>query len=311
MAQWQSFVCFAIVAASVAASLVAIIRRTTNRRPPPRPPRAAGSAAAAPWASCWSRVPPAWLLAFRATAAAALAAVLAWDLRTYDASIMLYYTEWTLVLEIGYFAAATAWSANGCLATHRRSRADDPESTDDGSHGRLLCRSGGADEQDPKPDGDDDDAWEGPAAGRLLGLLVQIGYQVTAGAVVLTDAVFWALIVPFISSAHFSLNAVMVCIHSLNLVFLLSETALNNLAFPWFRMAYFVLWTCLYVIVQWIAHLCGLTWWPYPFLSPTASSAPLWYLAMALLHFPCYLVYWLIVRAKSCCLVHMQAANRS
>ncbi|KAJ1283443.1 hypothetical protein BS78_03G129000 [Paspalum vaginatum] len=304
MAQWQCFVCFAIVAASVAASLVAIIRRT-NRRWPLPPPRA-GSAAAPPWASCWSRVPPAWLLAFRATAAAALAAVLAWDLRTYDASIMLYYTEWTLVLEIGYFAAATLCSAYGCLATYRRrSRADDPEGADDG---RLLCRSGGGGEQDPKSDGDG--AWEWPAAGRL-GLLMQIGYQVTAGAVVLTDAVFWGLIVPFISSAHFSLNAVMVCIHSVNLVFLLPETALNTLAFPWFRMAYFVLWTCLYVIVQWIAHLCGLTWWPYPFLSPTASSAPLWYLAMAVLHFPCYLVYWLIVRAKSCCFIHMQAATRS
>lgn len=35
------------------------------------------------------------------------------------------------------------------------------------------------------------------------------------------------------------------------------------------------------------------------------------YFALASLHFPCYLVYWLLVRAKSSCLNHMQDANRS
>jgi hypothetical protein len=91
MAQWQCFLSFAVVAVSAAASLGVIIRVNELRRPP----RADGGSAAAPppWMSCWSRVPPAWLLAFRATAAVALAAVLAWDLRTYDPSIMMYYTE--------------------------------------------------------------------------------------------------------------------------------------------------------------------------------------------------------------------------
>ncbi|CAD6238752.1 unnamed protein product [Miscanthus lutarioriparius] len=267
MAQWQCFLSFAVVAVSAAASLGAILRVNKLRRPPRADD---GSAAPSPpWMSCWSRVPPSWLLAFRATAAVALAAVLAWDLRTYDPSIMLYYTEWTLLLEIAYFAAATLCSAYGCRMMYcysSRDRAEDPESNDD----RLLGPScGGGDE--PNPSGD---AWEG--AGRLGLQLMQIGYQVSAGAVVLTDAVFWGLIVPFTLSAHFSLNAVMGCIHSLNLVFLLTETALNTLPFPWFRIAYFILWTCLYVIIQWIAHVCGMTWWPYPFLRPESSLAPLW-----------------------------------
>jgi hypothetical protein len=42
----------------------------------------------------------------------------------------------------------------------------------------------------------------------LSNLIVRPGLQVSAGAVVLTDAVFWGLIVPFTLSAHFSLNAV-------------------------------------------------------------------------------------------------------
>ncbi|OEL35540.1 hypothetical protein BAE44_0003441 [Dichanthelium oligosanthes] len=300
MAQWQCILCFAVVAASVAASLGAIIIRKNRRLPPRTDGTSSAAAPPSPWMSCWSRVRPAWLLAFRATAAAALAAVLAWDLRAYDPSIMMYYTEWTLLLEIAYFVVAALCSAYGCLKMYAGSRADDDDPESNTISSRLLCRrrSGG---DAPVINPISGDAWAGADDGGRLGLVMRVGYQVTAGAVVLTDVVFWGVIVPFMSSsaAHFSLNAVMCCIHSLNLVFLLTETTLNTLAFPWIGMAYFVLWTCLYVIVQWIAHVCGLAWWPYPFLSLTASMAPLWYLAMALLHLPCYLVYWLIVRAKN------------
>ncbi|XP_062200300.1 uncharacterized protein LOC133902982 [Phragmites australis] len=296
MVQWRCSLCFAVVAASVAASLGAIIRKNWQRTtssssstsdPPPE------DGIGALWRSCWPGVRPAWLLAFRATAVVALAAVLLWDLRTYDPSIMMYYTEWTLLLEIAYFAVATLCSAHGWLKYYSGSRANQPE-----SNAGLLCRSRA----------DEPDGGAGESAGRLRHFM-QIVYQVSAGAVVLTDVVFWGLIVPFMSSAHFSLNAVMGCIHSFNLVFLLIETALNTLAFLWFRIAYFILWTCLYVIAQWIAHACGLIWWPYPFLSPASSWAPLWYFAMALLHFPCYLVYWWIVREKSSCLHKLSDCN--
>jgi hypothetical protein len=90
--QWQCFLSFAVVAVSAAASLGAIIR-ANNKLRRRRPPREDAAAPPPPWISCWSLVPPSCLLAFRATAAVALAAVLAWDLRTYDLSIMMYYTE--------------------------------------------------------------------------------------------------------------------------------------------------------------------------------------------------------------------------
>lgn len=39
--------------------------------------------------------------------------------------------------------------------------------------------------------------------------------------------------------------------------------------FPWFRAAYFVIWSCVYVTVQWILHACGMSWYgqftPSPF----------------------------------------------
>ncbi|RWW19579.1 hypothetical protein BHE74_00003388 [Ensete ventricosum] len=45
------------------------------------------------WMSRWRALHPACLLALRLAAALTMAGVLLWDLRTYDWSIMLYYTE--------------------------------------------------------------------------------------------------------------------------------------------------------------------------------------------------------------------------
>ncbi|XP_020273760.1 uncharacterized protein LOC109848593 isoform X2 [Asparagus officinalis] len=132
----------------------------------------------------------------------------------------------------------------------------------------------------------------------ILGYTMQIIYQICAGAVMLTDIVFWCLLAPFMSD-HFSVNALMFCMHSLNFVFLLLDTLLNSLPFPWFRMAYFVFFSCIYVVFQWILHACGFTWWPYPFLELSTPWAPAWYIAMALVHVPCYFFYWLVVKAKN------------
>ncbi|RZC88234.1 hypothetical protein C5167_016037 [Papaver somniferum] len=60
------------------------------------------------------------------------------------------------------------------------------------------------------------------------GYLLQIIYQTSAGAAVLTDIVFWCLLVPFPSSDNFKVDLIAGCMHSLNLVFLLLDTALNS-----------------------------------------------------------------------------------
>lgn len=146
-----------------------------------------------------------------------------------------------------------------------------------------------------------------------------------AGAVVLTDCVFWFIIVPFLTRKDYDLNFVsffsfclllymrslrtsseilnycnytlqlLISMHSINVVFLLGEAALNSLVswnatpsfkyfssysfqlesttfssyicctnsfqrFPWFRIAYFFLWTTVYVVFQWILHSAHSTW---------------------------------------------------
>ncbi|KAL7233325.1 hypothetical protein ACSBR1_017037 [Camellia fascicularis] len=68
-----------------------------------------------------------------------------------------------------------------------------------------------------------------------------------AGAVMLTDCVFWFIIVPFLAIKDYNLNFVIDYKYAYHAVFLLGDTALNCLRFPWFRIAYFFLWTAVYV----------------------------------------------------------------
>ncbi|MED6174056.1 hypothetical protein PIB30_065271 [Stylosanthes scabra] len=70
--------------------------------------------------------------------------------------------------------------------------------------------------------------------------------------------------------------------HTINAVFLLTETALNCLRFPWFRIGYFGLWTFTYVVFQWLVH----------------GFVKLWYLSVTILHIPCYGIMALIVKMK-------------
>ncbi|GER55140.1 integral membrane Yip1 family protein [Striga asiatica] len=135
--------------------------------------------------------------------------------------------------------------------------------------------------------------------------------QICAGAVMLTDIVFWCVLLPFMTGENFQLTLLIGCMHSVNAVFLILESALNKLyskliilnlhifqPFDWFGLIYFILWSCAYVVFQWLLHACCLTWWPYPFLDLSTPWAPVWYLALALVHIPCYGLYVLLTKAK-------------
>ncbi|XP_024970778.1 uncharacterized protein LOC112509832 [Cynara cardunculus var. scolymus] len=127
-----------------------------------------------------------------------------------------------------------------------------------------------------------------------------------AGAIVLTDCIFWFILVPFLAREHYNTFQLLpIAMHSTNVVFLLFETALNSLRFPLFRIAYFFLWTCVFVIFEWIVHACIRLWWPYPFLDLSSPLSPLWYLLVALLHFPCYGIFFLVIKLKNFLLLRM------
>ncbi|XP_039047425.1 uncharacterized protein LOC120187902 [Hibiscus syriacus] len=135
------------------------------------------------------------------------------------------------------------------------------------------------------------------AAG-ISSYLFQVIFQTNAGAVMLTDLIYWCLIFPFLTIEDYTLNFMTVKLHTLNVILLLGDTALNSLWFPWFRISYFVLWTGAFVIFHWILHACVSIWWPYPFLDLSSPNAPLWYGLLAIMHIPCYGIFALIVKTK-------------
>ncbi|XP_027367877.1 uncharacterized protein LOC113873770 [Abrus precatorius] len=257
------------------------------------------------WSSCCHGVHPLWLLATRFLSFAIMALLLPIDLLAYDATIFVYYTEWTFTLVMVYFALGTIVSAYGCWQLLNKPplengemaeflRRDSEESTSTNTMVYKEKETKGSIKFQSQYVEEDFNQRAG-----FWGYLMQITYQTSAGAVVLTDVVFWCVIVPFLSISHFELNMLMGCMHTLNAVFLLLDTLLNNLPFPWFRVAYFVLWSCGYIIFQWVIHACGFTWWPYPFLELNTPWAPLWYFCLAIIHIPCYGMYSLIVKAKN------------
>ncbi|KAI4329825.1 hypothetical protein MLD38_028168 [Melastoma candidum] len=232
-----------------------------------------------------------------------MAGLLFWDYEDYGYSVFMYYTEWTFGLVMIYFAVGSVVSAYGCWLYYFPSpyletiaNGFSRQDMEDGANGPTITYR--------------EEEINGAKLMQLYtqkqileragfwGYLMQIVFQAAAGAVVFTDIIFWCLIVPFLSTVRLGLNPLMGCMHTMNAFFMLLDTSLNSLSFPWFRISYFVLWTAIYVIVQWVIHACGYTSWPYPFLVLSTPWAPLWYFCLAVISLPCYVIYALIVRAK-------------
>ncbi|CAI9107790.1 OLC1v1007240C1 [Oldenlandia corymbosa var. corymbosa] len=216
------------------------------------------------WKPCLKTLHPAWLLGLRVIAFLVLLLTLILNVAVDGGEIMYYYTQWTCTLITIYFGLGSLLSIYGCYQYHNRvvnMNEDDGPDMEPGVHGENSRMSNYV---------------------KSFGSNEQHDKQLAG---------FW-------SYAFQVMFQLIVSMHSINAVFLLAETGLNCLRFPWFRIAYFFLWTAVYVIFQWIVHACMALWWPYPFLDLSSSHAPLWYLSVALLHIPCYSLFVLIMKLK-------------
>ncbi|XP_021727059.1 uncharacterized protein LOC110694190 isoform X2 [Chenopodium quinoa] len=228
------------------------------------------------WKTCLKSIHPAFLLAFRLFAFVVLLAVIVSNTIAKGPGIFFYYTQWTFTLTTTYFGFASAFSLYGCW----RDRGED-------------CQSKAASQNIDAEQGSN----VAPKLEGCTGYLLQIMYQVAAGAVLLTDVVFWLLIYPFLTGKDYRLAFFDVSLHSIN-VLILGDSILNCMKFPMFRIAYFILWTGVFVVVQWIIHACVSLKWPYPFMDLSPPYAPIWYAAVGLLHIPCFGAFALIVKLK-------------
>nr|AMK48027.1 hypothetical protein [Lupinus angustifolius] len=166
------------------------------------------------WNTCVKRIHPAWLLSYRTISFIVLLSLLIANVVSDGGGIFYFYTH------------NNAFGSNA-----------DNHSSLDSEQGMYVAPTldGAADVSNLyKSSGPYQEPHTRDAAD-IWGYIFQILFQTCAGAVVLTDCVFWIIIYPFLTAKDFSLDFFTVSMHSFNAVFLLGDTALNcmvALSFP-------------------------------------------------------------------------------
>ncbi|XP_052181500.1 uncharacterized protein LOC127794453 isoform X2 [Diospyros lotus] len=248
------------------------------------------------WKPCLKVIHPAWLLAYRVVAFFVLLILLILNADVDGATIFYFYTQWTFTLITIYFGLGSLLSIYGCYHYQNKVGGDSIDGGDFEAGQDTFAATTNASDGAKHLEANQECCARQLAG--FWGYAFQIIFQMNAGAVILTDCVFWFVIVPFLAIKDYSLNFLIISMHTVNAVFLLGDTYLNCMRFPWFRIAYFLLWTVFYVVFQWIVHACVSLWWPYPFLELSSSFAPLWYFSVGLMHIPCFAIFALVIKMK-------------
>ncbi|CAH9090631.1 unnamed protein product [Cuscuta europaea] len=252
------------------------------------------------WRPCIKEIHPVLLMVFRLVAFVLLLAALTADVIVHGFDLFLYYTQWTFMLVTIYFLFGSLLSIYGCYWCYKPTNNFNDFILMDEENNLQMALSHTQYLQGVNT-GDNlvlQRKLFVPKSMGLFGYVFQILFQITAGSVMLTDCLYWTVIFPFLSIKDYDLSFLTVVAHSLNAILLLGDITMNSLQTRWFRISYFLLWTSVYVIFQWIVHACVSTWWPYPFLDMSLRIAPLWYLVVALMHIPCYGIVVLLIKLK-------------
>ncbi|KAL8089219.1 uncharacterized protein LOC141697540 [Apium graveolens] len=295
--QWQVLVCALIILIPAVISLNLTIK--TSKKQVHQKLKSCDL-----WLPCWKNLHPKWLLLYRVIAFCFMALLLCQTMVSFGPFIFFYYTQWTVALVLVYFMIGIIVSARGCWIYFKEpfGRVEDRE--------MLVAKDYSKNAHESTTDIKDVGAINSiqQEAGALENLMQSI-YHACGGAVMLTDLVFWFILQPLSGD---TLTILLGLLHSVNVVFLVLDSAFNNHPFPWSNFTYFVLWSCAYVISQWTVHVFGVvTWWPYPFLELDTPWAPAWYFGLALFHIPCYGLYSLLIKAKDFILSRMSPRTYS
>ncbi|KFK33685.1 hypothetical protein AALP_AA5G046500 [Arabis alpina] len=221
------------------------------------------------WKPCFKQIHPGWLLGFRVLGFCFLLTSNIVRLAFRGWRIYYYYTQWTFTLIAIYFGMGTLFSIYGCFQHKKRLAAEQVGNDAENGFRSPLINGENMVSVEKKKTSDSKML-------RSCVHLFQIIFQMSAGAAVLTDSIYWTVIFPFLSLQDYEMSFMTVNLHTSNLVLLVCDTALNRLRFPLFRFSYFILLTGSFVIFQWILHVFISVGWPYPFLDLSYEMAPVW-----------------------------------
>ncbi|XP_026460990.1 uncharacterized protein LOC113362515 [Papaver somniferum] len=235
------------------------------------------------WRPCFKDLHPAWLMAFRIIGFVVLLALLVANAIVDGGRTFYFYTQWTFALVIIYFGLGFVISVDGCYKYRNRVVSVHVEALD-AERGNYIAPRRHAENVNGSNAMNSSVLNEQHSDRKHAGMLVyafQIIFQMSAGAVMLTNVVFWFVMVPILTIKDYKLKPMVVSMHSIDAVFFLVDVALNSMGFSWFRISYFILLSATYVIFHWVIHACVSLWWPYPFLDVSSSYAPLWYILLS------------------------------
>ncbi|KAL6577888.1 hypothetical protein OROMI_010216 [Orobanche minor] len=142
------------------------------------------------WGTCGGSTHPVWLLAFRVVAFCTMLALILADTIVHSVGIFYFYTQWTFTLVTIYFGLGSSLSIYGCLNHWNKVDLESVDCEDKHTIDRSL--------------NEDDDFYCKIAS--VWEYALQIVFQMCAGAVALTDAVFWIIIYPFLTDKDYKLS---------------------------------------------------------------------------------------------------------
>ncbi|KAJ6314669.1 hypothetical protein OIU78_018197 [Salix suchowensis] len=165
-----------------------------------------------PWRSCLIHVHPLWLLAYRLISFSLLLVILIAKVSRNGFVMFYYYTQWTFTSVTIYFGFGSLLSIYGCYLYHKRGGAGfyEPHVGRDNEQGYYIPLPHGdrANILEKRKSSEPPEETQSSQAASICSYLFQVIFQMTAGAVMLTDSIYWFIIFPFLTLRDYSMDFV-------------------------------------------------------------------------------------------------------